>query len=171
MSFLFETFSVPLWFLVFTFGCAAPLWIRWYKKVYKKVISMDFFEDKFDDFEESKSEDISLFQKATDNWNASVDHDRKSEKLKKSSQEHSAKSADQPYIKIVLKTLAVNGDAGMLIQSIADKLEVSSNKIKSSLSYLEENEFVDAVVGSMGAKYYLSDRGKKYCIKRGYIAD
>lgn len=167
MSFFFETFSVPLWFLVFTFGCAAPLWIRWYKIIYKKIISHNYFEDKIDGFEES-----SLFQKATDNRNSSVDYDLKSSELKKSRKEHLVKSADQPYIKIVLKTLAKHGDAGMLSQSIADKLEVSSNKIKSSLLYLEENEFVDAVAGSgMGTKYYLSDRGKKYCIKRGYIAE
>lgn len=73
-------------------------------------------------------------------------------------------------MKIVLKTLSLNGDAGMLIQSIADKLEIKSNEIKSSLAYLEDNDFVEAVTTSSGSKYYLSSRGKKYCIKRGYIS-
>jgi len=80
-------------------------------------------------------------------------------------------SADQPYVKIVLKVLALHGDAGMLIQSIADNLDIKRNEIKSSLSYLEKNEFVEAVVGSSGDKYYLAARGKKYCIKRGYITE
>lgn len=172
MSFLFATFPVPLWFLIFALACAAPLWIKWYKWFHKKIIvgkilKSDFFESELEPFEE----DNSLFQKATDNWNASVEHNLKTEKLKKSKREHEATSAEQPYVKIVLKTLALNGDAGMLNQSIADKLEIKSNEIKSSLAYLEENDFVEAVTTGSGVKYYLAARGKKYCIKRGYIVE
>ena len=172
MTFLFTTFPVPLWFLIFAFGCAAPLWIKWYKIFYNKIIvgkilDNDFFESELEPLEE----DPSLFQKATDNWNASVEHDLKTQKLKKSKREHEAHSVEQPYVKIVLKTLSLNGDAGMLNQSIADKLEIKSNDIKSSLKYLEENEFVEAVTTGSGVKYYLTARGKKYCIKRGYIVD
>ena len=171
MSFLFETFPVPLWFLIFAFGCAAPLWIKWYQLVYKKLIKSNFFKKKFSDFDDLADEEISIFQKATDNWNSSVEHDLKTAELKKSKRKHETKSTEQPYVKIVLKTLALNGDAGMLIQSIADNLEIKSNEIKSSLSYLENNEFVEAVVTGSGTKYYLAARGKKYCIKRGYIAE
>lgn len=171
MSFLFTTFPIPLWFLVFAFACAAPLWINWYKIFYKKVIVGKLYKNEFFESEEVIFEDeSSLFQKATDNWNASVEHDREKENLKKSKRQHDAQSADQPYVKIVLKTLSLNGDAGMLIQSIADKLEIKSNEIKSSLAYLEDNDFVEAVTTSSGSKYYLSSRGKKYCIKRGYIS-
>jgi predicted transcriptional regulator len=171
MSFLSTTFSIPLWFLIFALACAAPLWIKWYKLAYKKLIKSNFFKKKFSDFDDSVDEEISIFQKATDHWNASVDHDLKAAELKKSKPKHEASSIDQPYVKIVLKTLALNGDAGMLIQSIADDLEIKSNEIKSSLSYLEENEFVEAVETGSGTKYYLAARGKKYCIKRGYIAE
>jgi len=170
MSFLFETFPVPLWFLIFAFGCAAPLWIKWYQFVYKKLIKSGFFKKKLSDFDDSADEEISIFQKATDNWNASAEHDLKTAELKKSKRKHDTNSIDQPYVKIVLKTLALNGDAGMLIQSIADNLEIKSNEIKSSLSYLEDNKFVEAVVTGSGTKYYLAARGKKYCIKRGYVA-
>jgi len=171
MSFLSTTFSIPLWFLIFIFGCAAPLWIKWYQLAYKKLIKSDFFKKKFSDFDDSVDEEISIFQKATDNWNASVEHNLKTAELKKSKRQHDANSIEQPYVKIVLKTLALNGDAGMLIQSIADNLEIKSNEIKSSLSYLEKNEFVDAVETGSGAKYYLAARGKRYCIKRGYIEE
>lgn len=169
MSFLFSTFPVPLWFLIFSFACAAPLWIKWYKFIYNKIKGSSIFKNKFRSFDDSTVEDISVFQKATDNWNASVEHELRSAKLKKSKQQSDVSSADQPYVKIVLKTLALSGDAGMLLQSIADKLEIKSNDIKSSLAYLEKNEFVEAVLGSMGTKYYLAARGKKYCVKRGYI--
>ena len=170
MSFLTATFEIPLWFLVFAFACAAPLWIRWYQYLYRKFIKSSFFKNKFADSEEFDSE-ISILQKATDNWNASVEHELQSTELKKSKRKHDISSENQPYVKIVLKTLALQGDAGMLIQSIADKLEINSNEIKSSLSYLEKNEFVEAVLGGSGTKYYLVERGKKYCIKRGYITE
>ena len=170
MSFLTATFEIPLWFLIFSFSCAAPLWIRWYKYIYRKIVKSSFFKNKFVDPEELDSE-ISVLQKATDNWNASVEHELKTEELKKSKRQHEISSEKQPYVKIVLKTLALQGDAGMLIQSIADKLEINSNEIKSSLSYLEKNEFVEAVLGGSGTKYYLTSRGKKYCIKRGYVTE
>jgi hypothetical protein len=170
MSFLTETFEVPLWFLVFAFACAAPLWISWYKAIFRKITKLDFVRDKFSDSDVIDQE-VSILKKATDNWNASVEHELKSAELKKTKRDHDINSTVQPYVKIVLKTLALNGDAGMLLQSIADKLEVSSNEIKSSLSYLEKNEFIESVSGNSGTKYYLVSRGKKYCIKRGYITE
>lgn len=170
MSFLTATFEIPLWFLVFAFSCAAPLWIKWYKFLYRKLISSNFLRNRFADSEDVDNE-ISVLQKATDNWNASVEHELRTTELKKSKHKHDVSSEVQPYVKIVLKTLALTGDAGMLIQSIADKLEVSSNEIKSSLTYLEKNDFVEVVTAGSGTKYYLSSRGKQYCIKRGYIAD
>jgi len=170
MSFIFVTFKVPLWFLIFALASVAPLWIKWYKLFHRKFIVSGAIKKKFLDSEVFEpEEDISLFKKATDNWNASVEHDLKSEELKKSKRQHDISSAEQPYVKIVLKVLALKGDAGMLIQSISDNLEISSNEIKKALSYLEKNEFVESVSGSMGEKYYLLPRGKKYCIKRGYI--
>ncbi len=168
MSFLLEIFQVPLWFLIFAFASAVPLWIKWYRWVYKKFIVTGVIEKIFSKNDQGfASEEIGILQKATDGWNASAEKNFKTAELKKSSKKHLQMEEEQPYVKIVLKTLALNGDAGMLIQSISDNLEISSNDIKSALFYLEKNEFVDAV----GTKYYLAARGKKYCIKRGYIAE
>ena len=172
MSFLLETFEVPLWFLVFAFGCAAPLWIKWYRAFYRKFIATGFLKNKFRKEGGASVNKMDVLRKATDNWNASVEHELREAETKKSSRKNASSSSEQPYVKIVLKTLALNGDAGMLIQSIADNLNIKSNEIKSSLAYLEKNGFVEAVEGgSMGTKYYLDERGKKYCIKRGYIAN
>ena len=171
MSFLFETYQIPLWFLVFAFACAAPLWIQWYKWFYRKFIATGRLQKKIKEVSEVAEEKATILKKATENWNASVDHDLKSEEVKKKKNANLSTEAEQPYVKIVLKTLALQGDAGMLIQSIADKLEVSSNEIKSSLIYLEKNEFVEVVTAASGTKYYLSSRGKQYSIKRGYITE
>jgi len=166
MSFLFETFALPLWFIVFAFGCAAPLWIKWYKIFYKKFIVTGRLQKKIKQASEVAEEKIDVLKKATEHMNVNVKN-----VIKKSGEGVEKASEDQPYVKIVLKVLALHGDAGMLIQSMADNLDIKSNEIKSSLSYLEKNEFVESVVGGNGVKYYLAPRGKKYCIKRGYITE
>lgn len=171
MSFLFQAYQIPLWFLIFAFACAAPLWIQWYKWFYRKFIVTGRLQKKIKEVSEVAEEKATILKKATENWNASVDHNLNSEEVKKEKHANLSTEAEQPYVKIVLKTLALQGDAGMLIQSIADKLEVSSNEIKSSLIYLEKNEFVEVVTAGSGTKYYLSSRGKQYCIKRGYITE
>lgn len=166
MSFLFETFAVPLWFIIFAFGCATPLWIKWYKIFYKKFIVTGLLRKKFQKASEVAEEKMDVLKKATEHMNANVKG-----ALKKSGEGSAMGSEDQPYVKIVLKVLALSGDAGMLLQSIADNLDIKSNEIKSSLSYLEKNEFVESVAGGSGVKYYLAPRGRKYCIKRGYITE
>lgn len=169
MSFLFETFAVPLWFLVFSFGCAAPLWIKWYLAFYKKFIVTGILQRKLRKTSKTAEEKIDILKKATDNWNASAKQDIKATGLKKSRDEHEMSSAEQSHVKTVLKALAFNGDTGMLMQSISDNLGINIHEVKSSLSYLEKNELVEEVVGGNGTKYYLTVRGKKYCIKRGYV--
>lgn len=171
MSFLFETFNVPLWFLVFAFASAAPLWIRWYKAFYKKFIVTGILERNLRKAAEVAEEKVDVLKKATENWNANTELNQEAETLKKARREHLSTEEEQPYVKIVLKTLALHGDAGMLIQSIADKLQIGTNDVKSSLAYLEKNEFVESVAAGSGTKYYLSSRGKRYSIKHGYITE
>lgn len=171
MSFLTETLDVPLWFLVFAFASAAPLWIKWYQAFYRKFIATGILQKKIKQAGDVAEEKANVLKKATENWNASAEHNFESSELQKKQREHLVTEAEQPYVKIVLKTLALQGDAGMLIQSIADKLEVGSNEIKSSLTYLEKNEFVDIVTAGSGTKYYLSARGKRYASKQGYIKE
>lgn len=165
MSFLFSTLEIPFWLFIFACGCAAPLWIKWYKAFYKKFIVTGILERKLRQAAEVAEEKVDILKKATDGWNASVEHEKKTEEIKKSSQKYLQTEEDQPYVKIVIKTLALHGDAGMMLQSIADKLDISSNEIKKALAYLEKNEFTESV----GSKYYLAARGRKYCMKRGYI--
>jgi len=116
MSFLFETYQIPLWFLVFALACAAPLWIQWYKWFYRKFIVTGRLQKKIKEVSDVAEEKAKILKKATENWNASVDHDLKSEEGKKKKNANLSTEAEQPYVKIVLKTLALQGDAGMLIQ-------------------------------------------------------
>ena len=171
MSFLFSTFEIPLWFLIFAFACAAPLWIKWYQWIYRKFISTDVLQKKRrTEVKENRAKD-DILKKATENWQGSEEINLNGSDAQKSRRDNLVTEAEQPYVKIVLKTLALNGDAGILIPSLADKLEVNTIEIKKALSYLEKNEFVESVAGGSGVKYYLASRGRRYCIKLGYITE
>ena len=68
MSFLNSTFEIPLWFLIFAFACAAPLWNQWYKWVYRKFISKDVLQkNRRHEARESRTKD-DILKKATENW-------------------------------------------------------------------------------------------------------
>lgn len=171
MSFLLSTFKIPLWFLIFAFACAAPLWIQWYQWIYRKFISTNVLQKKHRTEVKENRVKEEILKKATENWQDSEEVQLSSSDAQKSRRENLVTEAEQPYVKIVLKALALNGDAGILIPSLADKLQVNTNEIKKALSYLEQNEFVESVAAGSGAKYYLASRGRRYCIKQGYITE
>ncbi|MDH5395090.1 MAG: hypothetical protein OEW97_02355 [Gammaproteobacteria bacterium] len=171
MSFLSETFQVPLWLLIFVSACAAPLWVKWYKMFYNKFIKTGLLKKNLQDAKTVAEEKMEILKKATHYRDAAVTEKKKQEGFQPSQTgQLNGVETNQPYVKIVLKTLALKGDAGMLIQSIADNLKIKSNEIKSSLTYLEKNGFVEGVATGTGQKYYLAKRGKDYCIKKGYIS-
>ena len=100
MSFLFETFALPLWFIVFAFGCAAPLWIKWYKIFYKKFIVTGRLQKKIKQVSDLAEDKIDVFKKATDHMSVNVNEKNTTKKSAKGAE---MSSADQPYVKIVLK--------------------------------------------------------------------
>lgn len=69
----------------------------------------------------------------------------------------------------VLKLLAAKGDQGMLLQSIADKLSIDSNTVNHALKYLEDKKMIEVVNAMSGDKYFLTQGGKNYCSKKGYL--
>lgn len=171
MAFLTETLDVPLWFLVFAFASATPLWVKWYRAFYRKFIATGILQRKIREVGDAADEGVNILKKATDNWQAKEEYHSESSELQRKRRENLTTESEQPYVKIVLKTLALQGDAGMLIQSIADKLGIKSIEIKSALLYLEKNEFVESVAAGTGTKYYLTGRGKRYATKQGYIKE
>ena len=71
--------------------------------------------------------------------------------------------------KKVLQLLASKKESGMLDRSIADMLQLDTGKTGKLLGYLEGKAFIESVNGMHGIKYYLTDRGKSYCRKKGYL--
>ncbi len=78
--------------------------------------------------------------------------------------------ADKKLAKILIKTIALNGESGMLIKQIADTLELHEIEVNYPLNYLANNGFIESVTSQKGVIYYLTSRGIAYCTKKGYTA-
>jgi len=68
----------------------------------------------------------------------------------------------------VLQVMAVEGDKGMLLQAIADRMKIGTTKVQQAVKPLIDKNLVEEVTGVSGTKYYLTEIGKKYCIKKGF---
>lgn len=143
MSFLTTQVSLPLWLLILMMAGLAPLCIKAYQ----------FFSSR--SLPGKKDEII-------------IDSQMKTIAPILNEEEGSRRSKRPNEVKI-LKLLAIKGEQGILLQSIADALKIDSNSASRALNYLTEKNMIEAI-GSMGGnKYYLTKTGKNYCSMKGYV--
>jgi len=166
MSFLFDAVAIPIWFLLLLLGSSAPLWINWYKKFHRKFIKTGLLKKRLDEAKTSAEVKVEILKKATENWNPTNNYPG----AKNTSTKKILDSTKKPHTKNILKVLADHGERGMLLQSISDKLDISSIETDHSITYLIEHLFIEAVNAPQGTVYHLTTLGKSYCIKKGFIS-
>ncbi|MGD8785071.1 MAG: hypothetical protein PVF28_05000 [Thioalkalispiraceae bacterium] len=66
----------------------------------------------------------------------------------------------------VLKILLKEGDKGVLMQTIADRMNMNNSQTKHAMEKLVEKKMVDEVAGVSGTKYYLTQQGRDYCKRK-----
>lgn len=171
MSFFFETIAIPFWFIVFVFGSASPLWIKWYKKFHQKFIASGRLKKIFRRAKSEAEIKMDVLKKATDNWNANSELSGFTDSAIKQRKEGKKKiDPDKKHnIRAVLKVLALGGEAGVLPKSISDKTDINTSETNNALSYLIEKEYAERVNSTNGTKYYLTDLGRRYCLNKKYI--
>ena len=125
-----------------------------------------------------KSDDelkANVLKKATENWNASSDHE-------KSFQDNDKKGVvEQKYVKpeeisqnkkqnirTVLLAIADAGATGVLPVSISDKAGIGKQDTATALAYLTAKNCAEEINSPSGMKYYLTDVGRKYCISKEF---
>jgi predicted transcriptional regulator len=171
MSFFFQTIAIPAWFIVFVLACATPLWFRWYKKYHKKIFAGFGFLKKF----QRKKSDVELkeeiLQKATEHYkgNSELSELSDTKKTKNKGQKKHIDPEKRENIKKVLKMLADNAETGVLSRAVADKCNISPLETTNALNYLTGKQYAEVITGTTGAKYYLTDLGRRYCINKRYI--
>ncbi len=66
----------------------------------------------------------------------------------------------------VLKILLKEGEKGVLMQTIADRMGTNVAKAQHAMNKLVENKMVDEVIGVSGTKFFLTQAGKDYCRRK-----
>lgn len=147
MSFLFHSVSVPVWFLVMMNIVMLLLLAYLFRLVYRF---------KRGDIVKEEHSDMVVWKIKTR---------RPTAKSPKSSMKVDAEKERKKKEELVqvLKILLKEGDRGVLMQTIADRMGVSTAKADHALQKLIEKKMVDEVVGVSGTKYYLTQSGKDYC--------
>ena len=171
MSFFFDTISIPFWFIVFIFGSAAPLWLKWYKKFYNKFIVTGLLKKIFRRTKSAAEKKVDILKKATDHWNENSELSGFADGAVK--QKKTLKKKIDPIrkqnIQTVLKMLAASGETGILSKSISDKTDISSLDTTNALTYLTDKKYAELINSTNGKKYYLTDLGRRYCINKQFI--
>ena len=171
MSFFFQTISIPAWFIVFVLASATPLWFRWSKKFYKKFIVTGKLQKLFERKKSEAELKEEILQKATENYRDNSELSELSDNKKKKTK--SLKKRIDPEkrenIKTVLKVLAVHAETGVLSKSVADQCNISPLETTNALNYLTGKQYAELINSPTGAKYYLTDLGRRYCINKKYI--
>jgi len=114
-----------------------------------------------------------VLKKATENWNASIELEDTQNSVSKNITpiQRDVDQAKKKNIRAVLLEIVNGGDAGILPRSISDKTSISAIDTSAALIYLTENNYAELVNSPRGAKYYLTQTGRKFCISKKFNTD
>lgn len=153
ISFLTQTVVIPVWLLILMIGTAVPLFVKLFK------LLNHFRQGKIVKEEHS---DVVLWKLRRVKRSAS-----RNKTAADIAKEKSKEKEDD--ILHVLKNMAAEGDKGILIQTIADRMNTSTSRVKKAVLLLINKKLVEEVVGVSGTKYYLTKVGNNYCERKGFI--
>jgi len=150
------TFSeIIAWITVCLLVAAIPLTVLYFRYLNKK--SHDSITSKLQS-KPAQSVPVDLKFNFDNNW--SHEHD---------STDYSVNvGTEKKLAKIIIKTIALNGEMGMLVKQISDILELHEIEVNYSLNYLTSKGFIESVNSPKGIIFYLTERGSTYCTKKGF---
>ena len=147
MSFLSQSVSIPMWFLIMMNVIVILLLLKLFSLV-QRFNRGDIVKEEHSDMVVWK---IKSRHPAAAPKRPAADLNKEKEREKKDE------------LVMVLKVLLKEGDKGVMIQTIADRMGINTSKAKHAMVKLVDKKMVDEVVGVSGTKYYLTQLGKEYC--------
>ena len=127
---------------------------------------MGIIKNLFGKKKEKTADDLkaAVLKKATENWDAKNEQENVGGSFV---DEGFISPQDTQQIKkdnalIVLQEVAEKGEAGVLSNSISDKIGIDKIDASTALTYLTNKNYVEAVNSPSGMKYYITELGKKY---------
>lgn len=151
MSILTHTVSIPLWLLVLLFVIMAPTLVR----LFKFLLQFKQASLKIEDRENQMA------------WTMKNRLRSASPKLAPAASEADKKEQQRKKQLVqMLKILFKEGDKGVLMKTVADRMETSILEAQHAMNKLMERKLVEEVSSVSGTKYYLTQAGKEYCRRK-----
>ena len=111
-----------------------------------------------------------VLKKATEHMNASGELAGAEESTGKKSVSAYADidQVKKQNIRAVLLEIANRGEAGVLLNSISDKVAVNKQATSAALFFLTNEKYIEEVNSPSGMKYYLTEAGRKHCLSKEF---
>jgi len=158
-SFAFS--EIIAWITVFLLVAAIPLTIFYFRYLNQKNSDSLLSKLQAKPTPPELNNPVDLNFNFDNNWSSENDH-----------HEYVVNAGTEKKLaKIIVKTIALNGESGMQIKQISDILELHEIEVNYALNYLDDKGFIEIVNGLKGNIFYLTSRGIAYCSKKGYMAE
>ena len=150
MSFLTQAVTIPMWFLIMMNIIAITL-----------LGSLLFVVNRFrrGEFTKEEHSDMVVWQFKTTKRPATP----KKPAIEQDVQKKQEKKQDLVQ---VLKILLREGEKGVFLQTITDRMGTNRANAQRAMENLVEKKLVNEVVGMSGTKYYLTPEGRDYCKRK-----
>lgn len=150
MSFFLQSVSIPMWFLIMMNIIVILLLAKLFRLFYR-----------FNRGEITKEEHSDMVVWTVKNRKRTAPPKKSSTKL----DEVKERDKKSELVK-VLKILLQEGEKGILMQTIADRMGSSISNAQHAMNKLVDKKMVDEVIGMSGTKFYLTQLGKDYCRRK-----
>ena len=147
MSFLTQSVSIPIWFLIMMNVIVLALLAKLYMRFRRGDITKEEHSDMVVWKVKTTKRPAIPKQPAPD------------------PQQEKKREQKQDLVQ-VLKVLLKEGDRGVLLQTIVDRMGTNRGSARRAMETLVEKKMVDEVVGVSGTKYYLTEQGRDYCKRK-----
>ena len=155
LSFLTDTVAVPVWFFILLIVGLIPLFYQLFKLI-NHFRRGEIVQEADNDVVLWKIRNV---KKPASPKKSSTDISKEKEKEKE-------KESESNIIQ-VLKVVAAEGDKGVLLKSVVDRVSLSNANVQRAIQELVSRKIIEEVAGVSGTKYYLTQVGKIYCTKKG----
>ncbi|TDY00580.1 hypothetical protein [Thiohalophilus thiocyanatoxydans] len=152
MSFLLYSVPIPLWLLILMIAVMAPTLIKLGKLAYRLKQGEIVREEEGD----------TVVWKVQNRVRAPKTPRGASDQEQAKEKEREKKAELAQILKILIK----EGEKGVLMKTIADRMGISMIHAQHAMQKLMDKNMVEEVTGVSGTKYYLTQAGKEYCRRK-----
>lgn len=157
LSFLTSTVAVPLWLFVLLIAGLVPLFYNLFK-LFNHFRRGEIVR------ETDPDNDMVLWK--IRNVKKPASPKKSSTDISKEQEQEKTKEKETNIIQ-VLRVVAAEGERGILLRSVVDRVSLSNANVQRAIQELVSRKIIEDVAGVSGTKYYLTQVGRMYCAKKG----